>query len=1127
MSTTSPPSSSPETSSSPSLPGAGDRVGSGCADETLRAALDALPLHIFIKDSESRYLFCNRALAAVFGTTGEAMLGRDDRDYFPAELAAAFRDDDRRMMNERETRSYEEPFHRDGEDGWIRTTKLPWFTEAGDVGGIIGFFSDITPHKRAERAEARYATIIQTSLDAFVIVGDAGQLLEVNDATCRLTGYTREELLQMTLRELEAQQSAEEIARNIELLMEKGSGVFESAWCCRGGEVVAIEVSVCTLDEGEGARFFAFVRDISARKRAEDRLRTFLRAIEQSPVATAITDSSGHIEYVNPRHAQITGIPSEEAIGSMLRILPGGKDAARDRARMWAALKTSGVWRRELLNRQRDGSEYWVDASVSVITDDDGRITHYVAAKEDISQRKRIELALARKTAMYALLSRVNNAIVKSTDAGRLFAEICRDAVALGGFTLAWIGRVEADGHVAVASSFGVGDCADYPATVAIHVSADLPSGRGATGTAIRENRPVVNNQLLEDAANNPWHSAAERYDLHSSIALPIAGGDFRGALNIYSRVEGHFDEDIIALLKEVAGDISFALRKIADTASRERAEAQLALYAQVFGNSSDGMTITDAENRIVAVNQSFVDITGYTREDVIGQNPRLLASGRHGREFYENMWSSLNEHGSWQGEIWNRRKNGDLFPEWVTINVVRDRDGKITNHFAVFSDLVQKKAAEELSRLKRFDALTGLPNPLMMEDRICEAIVHARQHGRYVGLMFINLDHFHMVNDLFGHVAGDQVLRHSAQRLVDVVGTRGTVSRFSGDIFVVALPDLNASSEINPLAAAMLTAIAEPYSVDGQAINLSARIGIAVYPNDGDDFTTLMKNADAALLDAKIGGKNSFRFFTARMNEHAQRLLTIGGELRDAIREQRLLLHYQPQVDLGNGRIVGFEALVRIAHPERGLIPPGDFIPIAEENGMINELGNWVIDEACRQRRAWLDAGLGDFVVAINLSALQLGDPALPAFVRAALARHGIPGHLIELEFTESALMKKVGHTLGLMNEFRALGLRLSIDDFGTGYSSLSYLRQFPLDKLKIDQSFVRNLADRGSDASIVQAVIALARALRLSTIAEGVETEAQRAELQLLGCDEMQGYLFSRPLPAAAASALLQGRR
>jgi diguanylate cyclase (GGDEF)-like protein/PAS domain S-box-containing protein len=979
----------------------------GDDDELLRAALDALPLHIFVKDRESRYLFCNRSLAAVFGASSEEMAGRSDFDYFPAKLAQHFVDDDRRVMSERSTMRYEEPFHRQGEDGWILTTKLPWFDAAGELGGVIGFFSDI-----------------------------------------------------------------------------------------------------------------------SARKRSEDRLRTLSRAVEQSQEAIAITDSDGRIEYVNPRHAELTGLSHDEAQGTQLHLLADESNTPDEQAAMWSLLRAGGVWHREFVNTRRDGSQCWIDGLVSAITDDHGQITHYVAVKEDITERKRIEQALARKTAIHAMLSRINGAIVKLGVRQALFAEVCQIALAHGGFVLAWIGEVAADGRVRVLASAGRDDSEAYLAGLTVHVAAELPTGRGATGTAIRENRPVIKERLLDEPATGPWREAARRHGLRSSMALPVRGGEFSGALSVYASEDDYFETEVVALLEEVAGDISFALAKIAEAERRERAETQLALYAEVFANSSDGMTITDADNLIVAVNQSFIDITGYRADEVIGKNPSLLKSGRHDRRFYQEMWHVLAAKGSWQGEIWNRRKDGDLYPAWVTINVVRGRGGKIIHYFAVFSDLVQKKAAEELSRLKRFDALTGLPNQLMMEDRVSEAIVHAGQHDRCVGLLFINLDHFHMVNDLFGHVAGDVVLRQSAGRMVDVVGTRGTVSRFSGDFFVVALPDLNAASEINPIAAALLTTIAEPYAVEGQVINLSARIGIAVYPNDGDDFATLMKNADAALVDAKVGGKNSFRFYTERMNEHAQRLLTIGAELRSAVAEQRLTLHYQPQVDLASGAIIGVEALMRITHAERGLIPPGEFIPVAEENGMIFALGEWAIEEACRQRRDWLDQGYGDFVVAVNVSALQMARGDLPEIVAQALARHGLAGPCLELEFTESMLMKNVERSLALMQRLRALGVRLSIDDFGTGYSSLAYLKQFPLDKLKIDQSFVRNLNAEGSDASIVQAIIALAQALELTTIAEGVESETQRDFLQQLGCREMQGYLFSRPLAASAVTLLLARR-
>ncbi|MRD73425.1 EAL domain-containing protein [Rhodocyclus tenuis] len=974
-------------------------------EELLRAVLNCLPLRVFVKDRDSTYLFFNRKMAEDLGVAPEALIGRNDLDFFPAELALRYREDDRHVREEKLTLSYEEPFRTHDGEGWILTTKTPWYTADGEVGGILGFFADITPHKRAE---ARYGTIIQTSRDAFVIVGSEGELCDVNEACCQLVGYTRDELLGMHLSEIEGQQGPAEIAENMQRLSRDGGGFFETQWRHRDGHRIAVEVSVRLLDDGGGMRFFAFVHDISA--------------------------------------------------------------------------------------------------------------------------RQRIELALAHKTAIYAMLSRINGAIVKLTDRQALFTEVCDIATRYGGFVLAWIGEEakgrSENGRVHVLACSGDAKHQSYLETLVIHTSPDLATGRGATGTAIREGRPVIMEHLQTRDESEPWHAEMRRCGLRSSMALPIGGGSFRGAFTVYAEEESYFDEDVVALLEEVAGDISFALAKMADTEQRLYAESQVALYAQVFGNSSDGMIITDAANNIVAVNASFVDITGYTAAEVLGQNPRLLKSDRHGRQFYQDLWATLSAQGAWQGELWNRRKNGDIYPAWVTINLVRDTAGRVSNHFAVFSDLMQKKAAEELHRLKRFDALTGLPNQLMMEDRVGEAIIHATQHDRHVGVLFINLDHFHMVNDLFGHVAGDQVLNQSARRLLDVVGAQGTVSRFSGDFFVVALPDLNAASAINPVASALLASIAEPYAVSGQLINLSARIGIAVFPNDGKDFATLMKNADSALLNAKVGGKNSFRFFTKRMNEHSQRLLTIGDDLRRAVAERWLTLHYQPQVDLGSGKVVGVEALIRIDHPQRGLIPPGEFISVAEENGMIFTLGEWALDEACRQRRRWLDAGFDDFVVAVNVSAHQMARGDLPEIVARTLAGHRLDGRYLELEFTESSLMRNVGKSLSLMQQFHAMGVRLSIDDFGTGYSSLAYLKQFPLDKLKIDQSFVRHLDEQGSDALIVQAILALSHALGLTSIAEGVESLAQQNILRELGCCEMQGYLFSRPLTAAAVESLLPRR-
>lgn len=547
-------------------------------------------------------------------------------------------------------------------------------------------------------------------------------------------------------------------------------------------------------------------------------------------------------------------------------------------------------------------------------------------------------------------------------------------------------------------------------------------------------------------------------------------------------------------------------------------------LSTMVFERAAEAMLISDADNNIIRVNRAFCDITGYTPEEVIGKNPRILKSGRQDLDFYRTLWRNLALQGNWQGELWNRRKNGEIYPQWSSINAVKDDAGNIINHFAIFSDLLQKMAVEELDHLKHYDPLTDLPNRALLEDRLESAITHARQYERFIGVIFLNLDHFHTVNDLFGHGGGDDILTITALRLVDSVPSQATVTRLSADTFVVVLPDINTTEEIGRFAERITQRLYQPFTLSVQQVQLSACLGVAIYPMDGADASSLMQHADAALADAKqSGAKNSFRFYSASMNERARKLVTMGAELRSAMEQGRLLLHYQPQVDIVTGEIIGAEALIRINHPERGVIMPGEFISVAEETGMIVQMGAWALREACRQMRQWHEKTGSDLVVAVNLSTLQLHESNLAETVKQILEETGLAPHYLELEFTESAIMQNVKETIAIMQQFKAMGLHLSIDDFGTGYSSLSYLKQFPVDKLKIDQSFVSNIARDPNDAAIVQAIIALARTLGMTTIAEGVETEAQLGYLRSVHCKEMQGYLFSRPLPAEGFAALL----
>lgn len=514
----------------------------------------------------------------------------------------------------------------------------------------------------------------------------------------------------------------------------------------------------------------------------------------------------------------------------------------------------------------------------------------------------------------------------------------------------------------------------------------------------------------------------------------------------------------------------------------------------------------------------------------MLGRNPRLLSSGHHDKTFYRQMWEALNSQGYWQGEIYDRRKSGEIYPKWTRINVVKDDQGRVVNHVAVFSDISDRKALEErLQFLAQHDHLTGLPNRNLLRLRLEQAVESAMERGaggiNPVALLLLDLDHFKTINDSLGHHAGDQLLRTVVKRLKNILRESSTLCRQGGDEFLIVLPQAQDLARVSRAAETVLAALATPFEVDGHPLSITGSIGISLAPDDGSDFDTLLKKADTALVHAKQSGRNAYRFFTEAMNVSTLERLTLQQRLHQALERQELVLYYQPQLDLASGRVVGVEALLRWRTPE-GLVPPGKFIPLAEETGLIVPMGAWVIQEACRQARTWLDAGLPPMTMAVNLSALQFHRDNLLITVGDALSAASLPAASLELELTESILIQDAEATLATLKAMNAMGVLLSIDDFGTGYSSLAYLKRFTVDKLKIDQSFVRDITSDGDSAAIVRAVVQMASSLKLKTIAEGVETESQAAALRATGCDEVQGYLYARPMPAAECEAYLRGK-
>jgi diguanylate cyclase (GGDEF)-like protein/PAS domain S-box-containing protein len=585
-----------------------------------------------------------------------------------------------------------------------------------------------------------------------------------------------------------------------------------------------------------------------------------------------------------------------------------------------------------------------------------------------------------------------------------------------------------------------------------------------------------------------------------------------------------HWMRDDMRLVSDTDGRPSEIVGSWSDITAEHRAYERLMLHAAALDSTRDAIIITDLQARILAVNPAFTEITGYTEEEVWGNDPRLLQSSRHDRAFFQSIWTSLRQSGQWQGEIWNRRKNGESFPQLVTLSTVRDTRGEPTHYVAVMTDLTSMKQSEErLEFLAHYDPLTGLPNRLLLRSLLQHAL--EKVQDRQVGVLFLNLDQFKTINDSLGHSSGDQVLLGVASRITELLDGKHILGRLSADEFVVVMESLEETLDAESIACNLLLALDRPFELqDGHEVYARASIGISVFPQDGSTAQDLLHRADAAMHRAKENGGNQFAFYTSELSVRALSRLEMETALRRALGAREFVLYYQPKVNLVSGKITGAEALLRWARPDLGMVPPLEFIPLAERTGLIVGIGAWVINEACRQIRAWADAGLTDVMVAVNVSARQFSGGGLEAVVQSALQRNGVAPRCLCLELTESMLMAEPEQAIGRLGALKLIGVRLSLDDFGTGYSSLAYLGRFPVDELKIDRSFVKNIVSDPSAANIANSVIAMAHLMQLKVVAEGVETEAQLGYLRKNRCEEMQGYYFSKPVPAEEFAAMLR---
>lgn len=554
-----------------------------------------------------------------------------------------------------------------------------------------------------------------------------------------------------------------------------------------------------------------------------------------------------------------------------------------------------------------------------------------------------------------------------------------------------------------------------------------------------------------------------------------------------------------------------------ADLKRQREDQERLRQAGAVFDCTREGVLVSDRSGVIVHVNRALVEITGYTPEEVLGRRPSMFKSGRHGPEFYQTVFKSLQDHGNWHGEIWNRRKSGEIYPQWQTVRAITDAKGQVSHYVAVFSDISAiKKSQTDLVRLAHHDPLTDLPNRLLFTDRAEQALAFSRRHNCGCALLLIDLDHFKIINDSLGHNVGDLLLKAVGDRLQSVFGKNFTVARLGGDEFAVLAESCAQVAQAVVMAQQVLELMKGAFEVDKHPLFVSASIGISVFPGDALNAEQLLRNADSALFKAKSAGREGYALYTEELTTHAQYRVEVASDLRRALERHELRVFYQPVHDLRTSRLIGVEALVRWEHPQRGLLTPGEFIPVAERTGLIAEIDAWVLEQACLQMRQWQSSGIHLSFVAVNISSRLFTRPELYTLVSTVLADTGLDPAMLELEVTESAVMEDSHVALEQMHRLRALGLRLAIDDFGTGFSSLLRLKQLPVQKLKIDQGFVAGLPQDNDDAAIVRAVIALAQSMGLQVHAEGIEQVEQAQFLLDFNCDLGQGYWFGRPVPA-----------
>lgn len=947
--------------------------------------------------------------------------------------------------------------------------------------GVQVWVRDITERRQALRAlaasEERFRSLSENAPDIIYTLDTDGAFTYVNPAWERIMGHRLDEVLGRFLVDFVLPEDAREYARVFKDIRDNKKTIYRRGRARhKNGSTRYLEMSGAPNVDSDGrvTGMVGTINDITEAIMAERALKASearqKAALESSPDPMVIYNLDGEALFVNSAFSQVFGWQPAEILGGKIDFVPEDqKQTSLDTTNQVIAGGDCIAF--ETQRYTKDGQLVDVSISSARYSETGDSAGGIIVTLRDITDAKRAQNALRKSETSLARAQEMAHLGNWELDlaSGEMFCS--REVYNILGLKTS-----------------------ETAITLRRLLDSVHPDDRGH----------------VEDALTKASDSSEP---LRIEHRLVHSGGEDRVVLNL-AEVE-HDNSGYPCRLVGAMQDIT----------ERRRSEEQMLLLAQVFETTIEGILVTDAAGIIQMVNPAFAAITGYSIQEAVGQTPRILNSRRQDKLFYDDMWRRLLEDGHWQGEIWNRRKNGEAYPEWLTITSITDLHGRSTHYVGVFHDITEIKRSEEKITFQAYhDALTGLPNRLLFNDRLTMALAHAARTEQGLAVIFLDIDHFKNINDSLGHAVGDMLLQAVAKRLMHWSRKEDTVARIGGDEFIMLLQGTQDPDYAVFVAGRILDSLTEPFLVGEHDLYVSASIGITLYPLDGQDIEALVSNADLAMYRAKEDGRNNYKLFTPAMNARVVERMALEGSLRKALERREFLLHYQPKVDLKSGAMVGVEALVRWRKSDGELVPPDQFIPVAEDTGQIVGLGRWVMETACAQTKQWHSLGFEGFHVAVNLSPRQFRQKNLVEMVQGILNRSHLPASALELEVTENVVMYSVEEAIDTLRRLAAMGVKLSMDDFGRGYSSLYYLKRFPMHSLKIDRSFVADIATDPDDASIVNTIISMSRSLNLKVIAEGVETREQLDFLRENRCDQIQGYYFSRAVGKDEVTKMLQ---